>query len=233
MLFTSTNSAFAQDLDVENLARPERTVLAKCLSQTLTVIEKHRLVQWIHELLGAACAGEIERVESAAKYQLKDEVGQEDLPGFMVWEMVDNAREIYKEQPVSFCSGTGCSLDEYRTCLMHRMPIAIKARRNPADFETLAQQQCQDTESAARSALTNDFDTVLTLHFAGGINHQVNGVIGDIIVGIRHDVVVLYAEDLVKVEPTRKSCKPEMCGASPCIRLSEHPTEYQCVIDQK
>jgi hypothetical protein len=76
MLFTSTNSAFAQDLDVENLARPERMVLAKCLSQALTVIEKHRPVQWIHELLGAACAGEIERVETAAKYQLKDEVGQ-------------------------------------------------------------------------------------------------------------------------------------------------------------
>jgi hypothetical protein len=46
---------------------------------------------------------------------------------------------------------------------MRRMPAAIKVRRKPVDFEKLAQQQCEDFESAARSALTNDFDNVLKL----------------------------------------------------------------------
>jgi hypothetical protein len=32
----------------------------------------------------------------------------------------------------------------------------------------------ENSESAARAALTNDFDNVLKLHFAHGINHAVN-----------------------------------------------------------
>jgi hypothetical protein len=85
--------------------------------------------------------------------------------------------------------------------------------------------------------LTNDLDNVLKIHSGGGISHEVNDAIVDIIIGLRHDVVVLYAEDLVKVQPGRKSCKPEMCGASPCISFSPEPTpkptEYECVINQK
>lgn len=233
MFLTSTTSAFAQDVDVDNLARPERNELAKCFSDTLTVIDKHRLVGWLYPLLDAVCAAEMERVKTAARNQLKDELMKAIVPGQLVYGMVQAASEIYKRQPVSSCSGTGCSLDEYRTCVMRRMPTAIKLRSKPVDFENLAQQQCEDLESAARSALTNDLDNVLKLHFAGGINHRVNAVIGDITVGIRRNVVVLYAEDLVKVQPGRKSCKPEMCGASPCLSLVEQPTEYQCVINQK
>jgi hypothetical protein len=60
--------------------------------------------------------------------------------------------------------------------------MRVSPRTKPADFENLAQQQCEDIESAARSALTNDLDTVLKLQFAGGINHQVNDVISDMFV---------------------------------------------------
>jgi hypothetical protein len=233
MFLASTTSGFTQGVDVENLARPERIELAKCFSDTLTVIKKHRLVRWLDRVLEAACGVEMERVASAAKNQLKDEFMKASLPSQLVYGMMEKASEIYKQQPVSSCSGTGCSLDEYRTCLMRRMPTAIKDRRKPVDFENLAQHQCEDFESAARSALTNDLDNVLKLHFAGRINHGLNDVIVDITVGARQDVVVLYAEDLVRVQPGRKSCKPEMCGASPCISLEERPTEYQCVINQK
>jgi hypothetical protein len=153
------------------------------------------------------------------------------ISGQLVDSMFENASEIYKRRPVSSCSGTGCSLDEYRTCLMRRLPAAIKLRSRPIDFENQAQQQCEDNESAARSALTNDFNNVLKLH--GGLNDRMNDLIAGIVGGIRHNVVVLYAEDLVKVQPGRKSCRPEMCGASPCISLVERPTEYQCVINQK
>jgi len=113
------------------------------------------------------------------------------------------------------------------------MPAAIKARSKPVDFENLAQKQCEDREINALSALTNDLDNALRRHFAGGVNHSVHDVIRDVIVGIRRDVVVLYAEDLVKVQPGRKSCKREMCGAMPCISLGQEPTEYECVINQK
>jgi len=117
------------------------------------------------------------------------------------------------------------------------MPTAIRLRTGPRDFENQAQQQCEDTESAARSALTNDFDNVQKRHRAGRFDHKMNDVISNIIVGTRQAVVVLYAEDLVKVQPERKSCKPEKCGASPCISLDVNrptePTEYECVIRQK
>jgi len=177
---------------------------------------------------------EIERVKFAAENQLKDDLYKKLLPGQLILGMVQSASEIYGKRPQSSCSGTGCTLGEYRTCLMRQMPAAIKLRKRPVDFENQGQQQCEDSESAARSALANDFDDVQKHHFAGGLNHKMNDVIRDIIVDARQAVVVLYAEDLIKVQPGRKSCRPEMCGASPCISLGENePTEYQCVINQK
>jgi len=229
--------AFSEDVDLEKLAQPERTELAKCMSDSLTVIEKHRLGHGLFNLwtlFEATCGMEIERVKSAAENKLKDDLYKKLLPGQLVLGMVENALEFYEKRPLSSCSGTGCSLDQYRTCLMRQMPAAIRLRKRPIDFENQAQQQCEDTGSAARSALTNDFDDVQKRHFAGGLNHKMNDVIGDIIVGARQTVVVLYAEDLIRVQPGRKSCRPEMCGASPCISLDENePTEYQCVINQK
>lgn len=233
ILLTSTVAVFAQDdIDVETLARPERHELAKCLSDTLAVIEKYRLGPWstVADVLYAACAAEIEQVESAAKDQLKDKLMKRIVPTQMGGGMVDNAAEIYMKKRVTSCSGTGCSLDEYRACLMRPMPSAIKAKTRPIDFEKIGQQQCENFESAARSALTNDLDNVLKLHFAGGINHKVNDVILNIIAGVRQNVVVLYGQDFVKIQPGRKPCEPPGISFSP----DEHePTEYECVINQK
>jgi hypothetical protein len=174
----------------------------------------------------------MERVKSAVKNQVKEDSYKNLLPGQYILSMVEKASEIYKQRPPSACSGTGCSLDQYRTCLMRQMPPSIRLRKTPIDFENEAQQKCDDAGSAARSALTNDFDDVQKRHLAGGLSHKMNDFIGDIIVDARQAVVVLYAEDLSKVQPSRKSCRPEMCGASPCISLQERPTEYQCVINQ-
>jgi hypothetical protein len=116
---------------------------------------------------------------------------------------------------------------------MRQMPAAIRLRTKPIDFEKQAQQKCEEAESVVRSALTNDFDHVQKRHFAGGLTHEMSDVIADIITDVRQAVVVLFAEDLIKVQPSRKSCRPAMCGASPCISLDENqPTEYQCVIGQ-
>jgi hypothetical protein len=51
--------------------------------------------------------------------------------------MVRKAEEIYKEHGIKSCSGTGCSLDEYRMCLMRGMPKGIEAQTKPIDFEQL------------------------------------------------------------------------------------------------
>jgi hypothetical protein len=116
---------------------------------------------------------------------------------------------------------------------MRRMPTAIKAQSKPLEFESRAQEECEDFESAARSALTNDFGNVLRRHLHG-FGHEMSELISGIIVGIRHNVVVMYGEDLLKVQPGRRSCKPEMCGASPCVSLSgKAPTEYECAVNQK
>lgn len=235
ILLTAATGVFAQDIDVENLARPERLELANCMSDTLTVIEKYGLGRQLFSLwdiFDASCAIEIERVKSAAENQLKDDFEKKLMPGQLILAMVTAAAELYEKKPLSSCSGTGCAINEYRTCLMRQMPTAIRLRTGPRDFDNQAQQQCEDTESAARSALTNDFDNVQKRHRAGRFDHKMNDVISNIIVGTRQAVVVLYAEDLVKVQPERKSCR-----ASPRISLDVNrptePTEYECVIKQK
>ena len=237
-LLASTTAVVAR-IDVENLARAERAELAGCFSDSMTVIEKYQLADsWfgLSNLLQATCAVEIERTKSAAKNQLRGEgLFIEDFaPGAVVNAMFDRAWEVYRQQKVTACSETNCVLDQYRSCLMRRMSGAVKAQIKPADFEKEAEQHCEDFESTARAALTNDFNNVLKLHFAHGMTHQVNDAIVDILDGLHHDVVVLSAEDLAKVQPGRKSCKPQMCGASPCISLNENePSEYECVINQK
>ncbi len=233
VLLVSLTRALGQDVEFENLARSERLDLARCFSDTLTVARKHKLAQWLSPTLQAVCAVEIERVKSAAERDLKDEFMKKWGPGQLAYGMLWKALELYKEHPVSPCSGTGCSLANYRACLMRRMPSAINTKRRPADFERLAQEQCHDSEGATRAALSNDFDNVMKSHFARGLNHTINDLIRDITTGTRREVVALYAEDLVKVQPGRRSCRPEMCGASPCLSLVEKPSEYECVIDQK
>lgn len=233
----SISGAFAGDVDFDKLARREKEQLAACMSDTMAVIEKHRLgtkTVSIWNLFESACGVEIERVKSATESQLKDELLKKLLPGQTIFGMISNASDILEKGRLSPCAADGCSVDRYRACLMQQMPSAIRARKKPADFEKQAQEQCEGAEGMTRSILSNDFDNVQKHHFAGGLDHRMNDTIGSIILATRQAVVVIYAEDLVKVQPGRKSCKPEMCGASACISLGgDQPTEYQCVIDQK
>jgi hypothetical protein len=92
------------------------------------------------------------------------------------------------------------------------MPAALRLSKRPVDFEKQAQQQCEDAESAARSALNDDFGDVQRRHSAGGLDRKMNDAIGNMLVGSRQAVVVLYGDDLRKVQPERKSCRPKMCG---------------------
>lgn len=226
----------AEDVDVEHLAKPERVDLAGCMWDSLAVVEKYRLdgkLFALWDIFDAACAAEMENVKSAAARQLKEEIYKQLLPDQLVLEMTKNASEIYSKRPLSACKGTGCVLNTYRACLIGQMSIALKDRKSPIDFEKRSQQHCEDAENVARSALSNDFNEVQQRHIAGGLNHKMNDVIRNMLVGIRQQVVVLYGEDLTQTQPGRKSCKPQMCGATPCISLGEEPTEYQCVIEQK
>jgi hypothetical protein len=236
-ILASTVWAFAEETDIEKLARPERAKLAGCMSDTLAVVEKHRLVGsavGLWKVLEVTCGIEIERVKRAAESELRDDLYKKVLPGQIVFSMFETASDILEKRPQSSCSGTGCSLSEYRRCLMRQMPPAIKQRNTPIVFETQSQQACEESESGARNALTNDFDEIQIRHLAHGLDHKTNDLIRETIVLTRQSVVVLYAEDLVRVQPKRKSCRPEMCGASPCLSLSDdEPTEYQCVINQK
>jgi hypothetical protein len=228
--------AVAQEIDVEKLARSERIELAGCLSDVLVIVEKHGLPRQLFRIsnfLKAACSIEIERVTSAAERQIKDDIYKKMLPSQLVFGMFQNASELAERKPLFSCSGTGCRLEEYRTCLMRNVPVEIRNLKSPNDFEKQARHKCTDTESAARIALTNDFGNVQRRHLAGNFTHQMNDEISNVINDIRQEIVVLYAEDLVKAQPGRKSCKPEMCGASPCISLGEKPTEYQCAISQR
>jgi hypothetical protein len=237
ILASTTLSAFAEDIALEKLARSERAKLAGCMSDTLSVVEKHRLAEsavGLWKIFETTCGIEIERFEHAAETELKDDIYKKLVPGQLVLSMFQTASDILEKRPLSSCSGTGCSLGEYRSCLMRQMPIAIKQRKAPVNFENQSQQACEESETAARSALTNDFYDVQVRHLAHGLDHRTNDLIREMIVGTRQAVVVLYAEDLVKVNPARKSCRPQMCGASPCISLSDNePTEYECVINQR
>lgn len=236
-LLISMQVAFSEDVDLKNLARDQRVRLAGCMSDSLAVIEKHKLGFALFDLWGlfdAACGMEIEEVEAAARNQLKDDLYKKVVPGQLILGMVENARELYQKRSRYSCSGDGCILDDYRSCLMQKIPTAIRMRQGPINFEHQAGSECEGIEGVARSILTNDFNDVQKRHLAGSINHKMNEAIRKIIAEARQAVVVLYAEDLRKVQPNRKSCKPEMCGASPCISLDEETlTEYQCVINQK
>jgi hypothetical protein len=67
----SMPNAFAEDVDFDKLARPERAELAKCFSDTLTLMKKYQL-SGLYLVLDAACAVEIERVRTAAEDQLTE-----------------------------------------------------------------------------------------------------------------------------------------------------------------
>jgi hypothetical protein len=235
LLSVISTPTFADDIDLDKLAQAEREQLALCMSDTMKVIEKHHVssnlfVIW--DLFEATCGAQIERVKLAAARQLKDELQKKILPDGIILSMVNKAEGVLEQKPFSSCSGAGCSLQEYSACLIRQMPAAIRSRTRPIDFERQAQQQCGNSESAARNALNNDFGDVLRRHSAGGLDRKMNDAIGNMLAGSRQAVVVLYGDDLRKVQPERKSCRPKMCGAAPCSLDQNESSEYECVINQ-
>jgi hypothetical protein len=225
--------ALAQEIDLEKFVRTERMALVECVYDVLIVLKKHQLIRDRYHVFETACAAEAEQVKDEATHQLKDELLKRTVPGFLVYNIFQKASELNLRERLPACSGNGCSLEEYRTCLIREMFSALKFRAKPIEFERRAKDQCQVLEGGARSALVGDFDNALRRHLARAVNHQMHEVIRQVIATIRKDVVVLYGEDLVKVQPGRRSCKAEMCGARECISLEEKPTEYECVIRQK
>jgi hypothetical protein len=94
LILVSMPDAFAEDVDLDKLARPEREQLARCMSDTLTVIEKHRLgkgLMSLSDLFDATCGMEIERVTSAAENQLKDDLYKKLLPGQLICKRCCNS----------------------------------------------------------------------------------------------------------------------------------------------
>jgi hypothetical protein len=136
-----------------------------------------------------------------------------------------------KQMPI--CSGEACVLDAYRTCLYLQLSDVISKRAKPREFENMAQQKCKAQERAARSKLITDFVAVQKQQLDGELSQKTRGLIEEVISDIRHKIVVSYSEDLIKVQPGRKSCKTEMCGDYTCIYLdgtSDAEREYDCAI---
>jgi len=105
IFFASMTGVFAEDIDLDKLARPERAKLAACMSDSLTVIEKHHLglsLFGLGDLFEAACGAETERVKSAVNYQLKDELYKKLVPGQIIFAMVEKASELYEKNHFLF-----------------------------------------------------------------------------------------------------------------------------------
>ena len=139
------------------------------------------------------------------------------------------AIRLYRDQPVSFCSGDACVIDAYRKCLLLQMSAQITRRTKPRVFEKVAQQECVATENTARGVLTIDFVNAQRLQQSTELSENTRDLIEAVIRDIRREIVVSYAEDLTKVQPGRQSCKTAMCGDTKCISLEED-FEYKCSI---
>ena len=109
----------------------------------------------------------------------------------------------------------------------------ITRRIKPREYDSIVQQNCRTAESAARTALTLDFESAQRLQQDAKLSEKTRALIDGTIKDIRQQLVVSYSEELVKVQPGRKSCKTELCGDYPCISLagpSNEELEYRCAI---
>jgi hypothetical protein len=247
VLLMPSGNAMAGDVDYSKIdytkfARAERMQLTKCFLDVLEVAKRHSLRGHLTGFLEAACAKEMLSYENALVSDpppgvefLEKDTKKKFLAMTFIGNMESAADGLYskddKQMPI--CSGDACVLDSYRTCLYLQLSEVIAKRAKPRDFENVAQQKCRAQESAARSKLIGDFVTVQKQQFDRELSQKTRGLIEEVISDIRHKIVVSYAEDLVKVQPGRKSCKPEMCGDYPCISLDPDPEpqpEYKCAI---
>ena len=208
----------------------------------LAVVERHKLRNELWEFLQAGCQSEIHGVErELARHRLPTfESSPADIAGpvqaqLFIGRMLSAAEELYKKQAVSFCSGDACVIDNYRKCTMQQAVQELEKRTKPAAFEAALKSNCRSPEVAARATLTNDFLSAQRLQWSPDLSDKTRELIDAVIKEIRQGAVISYAEDLVKVQPGRKSCKipVQMCGQDPCISLDEVPEsqqEYECAI---
>ena len=152
--------------------------------------------------------------------------------------MEETADRLYSEddKQMPICSGEACVLDAYRSCLYLQISdVIISKRAKPREFENVAQQKCKAQEGAARAKLIVDFVTVQKKQLDQELSQTTRDLIEQVIGDIRHKIVFDYSEDLIKVQPGRKSCKTEMCGDSTCIfldNMTDAEREYDCAISQ-
>jgi hypothetical protein len=257
--FILTTSVFAQETDdVKNYAKltkaadREKAQLAKCFSDMLTVAQRHNLRKQLIALLEAACAAEMHYYTVALlPHARKAFQSLQDLPNDQFYKLIEadaigpmeqRADEVFKSRPVSFCSGNACALEAYRKCLFGQIADGLTKRVKPRDFEKAAQLRCRVSEGVARSVLIIEFSNAQKLQISTELSHKTRDLINEIITELRQEVIVAYREDLVKVQPGLRSCKPtcevDWSKHSYCIPvcetdkpcLSQEEQEYQCAI---
>jgi hypothetical protein len=230
------------DIDYSKFARAERTQVAKCFSDLLTVVQGHGLREELRGFLEAGCKAEMQHYKDALGLALQSEpeVQRYNFSEFMmsyltgqiasdfISSMVSKAVELYREQPLSFCNGASCPLEQYHKCLLLRATEEVTNRTEPRDFENIAREKCKATESEARVALTIDFANVQKHQKDPELSGKTRDLINEVITDIRHETVISYAEDLARVETGRRSCKLEKSVIATDRFRGEG--EYRCAI---
>ncbi|WP_156438760.1 hypothetical protein [Bradyrhizobium valentinum] len=241
------SSVAAKDIDYDKIdysqfAQSERKSLAKCFLDMLAVVQRHKLRNELTDFLEAGCQAEMRAVESELGRHpppgldgMSEELRGRVLGPMFIGPMETAAIEIYKDQKASFCTGDACVFDAYRKCIMLQAADDIVRRLKPTEFENQLKVKCKVSEIAARATLTNDFLGVQRLQREPELSEKTRELIDGVIKEIRQASIISYAEDLVKVQPGRKSCKIpiEMCGKTECISLDDVPKsqrEYECAI---
>jgi hypothetical protein len=247
VLFAPLARAIAGDIDYSKIdygkfAHAERVQLADCFTDILKVAKRHSLREHLTGFLEAGCGSEMRSYQNG--------LGREPPPGLetlpkdlqkqwfatnLIGNMELTVDRLYREddKQMPICSGEACVLDAYRSCLYLQISDVISKRAKPREFENVAQQKCKAQESAARAKLIVDFVTVQKKQLDQELSQKTRDLIEEVISDIRHKIVVSYSEDLIKVQPGRKSCKTKMCGDYPCISLSgpsDAELEYDCAI---
>jgi hypothetical protein len=235
--------ALVEEVDYSRFARAERLQLTKCFSDMLMVVKRHSLRKHLDSFLEAGCSAEMHNYEDALRPQLQNvsdvqQISESNRPyvikfitTHLIGSMEEAAQRHYREQPVSFCADDACPLDAYRKCLLRQVSDQVSRRTEPREFERVAQQTCNSAQQAARIVLTIDFTNAQKLQRDPELSGKTRDLINDVITDIRHESVISYAEDLTKVQPGRKSCRPQLCGDRPCIRIDSEPEpEYKCAI---
>src|SRR5262249_33282206 len=67
----------------------------------------------------------------------------------LIASMEEAAHNMYRAQPVSFCSGQACVLDAYRQCLLVQALDELSKRTKPREFEKRAQENCKKIDAMA------------------------------------------------------------------------------------